>query len=363
MTREPTDLVLRRALLLVGAVAAVTAVLAGLARLGTNVAWGPAHAGAHGLLFVGVFRVVIPLERAVALGHRAALVVPALGAAALVGTLLGVADAAWLAVLGALGLVILNVWIVRRTSAAFTWLMLLGSLSLVTADLMLALGAATFEVVPGWIAFLVLTIAAERLELSRLTPTPEWAADLHVVLAVAVAVLAAAGALWPEAWRALGVVLASLAAWQLRFDVARWTVRQRGLPRYVATGVLGGAAWLLVGGALLSAHGLPPAGPIYDAILHAGLVGYVLSMVMAHAPLILPAVAKIRLPPSRLFYLPLGTLWLGLAVRLAGDLSGRPELRLGGSILDAVALALLPAAVFVSRTTYGHAAPLVPAHR
>ena len=67
----------RRALLLVAAATALTAVLGGLARLGLMVAWGPRHAMAHGPLFVlGVFGTVISLERAVALGARWSLVAP-----------------------------------------------------------------------------------------------------------------------------------------------------------------------------------------------------------------------------------------------------------------------------------------------
>ena len=80
-------------------------------------------------------------------------------------------------------------------------------------------------------------------------------------------------------------MLIAIGAWELRFDLARRTVARPGLPRFAALGVLAGAAWLVVAGVLLVRHGLPPAGPMYDAVLHAVFVGFVLSMVFAHAPI------------------------------------------------------------------------------
>ena len=61
---------LRRGLLLLVAAALVTGVLAGLARLGIFVAWGPRYVSLHGtLLVLGAFSTVIGVERAVALGQ------------------------------------------------------------------------------------------------------------------------------------------------------------------------------------------------------------------------------------------------------------------------------------------------------
>jgi hypothetical protein len=84
-----------------------------------------------------------------------------------------------------------------------------------------------------------------------------------------VAAVAAACALVPLGTRAAGGLLVALAMWQLRFDVARRGLRRPGLPRFAALGVLAGTIWLVVAGALLALRGLPPAGPLYDAVLHA----------------------------------------------------------------------------------------------
>lgn len=341
----------RRALLLVAAAAALTAVLSGLARLGVLVGWGPRYAFEHGPLFVlGVFGTVISLERAVALGGGWSFLAPGAGAAAAVAMLGGQAWAPWAAALSALALVGVNAAIVRRQSAPFTWLMLLGSAVLLVGDVLWARGGPVFTVVPTWAAFFVLTIAAERLELSRLAPTPRWASRALLALSVALALFACASALGAAgASRAMGAAMALTGAWQLRYDLARRTLRQPGLPRYAAAGVLLGAAWLVVSGALFAREALPPAGPGYDAALHGVFVGYVLSMVFAHAPIILPAVARVSVPFSPLLYAPLAAVHLGLLARVAGDLGDHLGARQLGAVATALGVALLPLAVLVSR--------------
>lgn len=345
------EILLRRGLLLLIASAAVTGVFAGLGRLGVAFAWGPAFASDHGpLLVLGTFGTVIALERAVALGRASALVAPAIGATAAVGILAGARWAPWAATASAFALVVLNALIVRKQSAAFTWLMLLGSLMLLVGDALWASGRPVFQVVPAWLTFFVLTIVSERLELSRLVPTPRWATGALVALA-SMLVLASVGcSVGVElAPRLLGLTLVPIALWQLRFDLARRTVRRPGLPRFAALGVLLGAAWLLVTGALLAVNGLPAAGPQYDAALHGVFVGYVVSMVFAHAPIILPAVARMNVPFSPWLHVPLAILHLGLAARVAGDLAGQAHLRRVGGIANAVALAAFVVAVVASR--------------
>jgi hypothetical protein len=157
--------------------------------------------------------------------------------------------------------------------------------------------------VPWWIAFFALTIGGERLELSRYlkrAPAVRFAFLLIAALLV----------ITPLAPRAMGAVLVLLALWLFAFDLARITVRQTGLPRYVAVCLLSGYAWLALGGALLA------AGIAYDAALHAIFVGFVFSMVFGHAPVILPAVLRIALPYRGVLYLPLALLHASLAIRV-----------------------------------------------
>jgi hypothetical protein len=102
-------------------------------------------------------------------------------------------------------------------------------------------------------------------------------------------------------------------------------------------------------GLLLTVLGLPAAGPSYDAILHAVFVGFVLSMVFGHAPLILPAVARIALPFHRVLYAPLLLLHIGLLARCSGDLALVPWLRQAGGLLNALALVAFVAGALWAR--------------
>jgi hypothetical protein len=133
--------------------------------------------------------------------------------------------------------------------------------------------------------------------------------------------------------------LLGLAVWLVRQDIARRTVRGKGLTRFIAVALLSGYVWLAVGGAVaLAAGGLQPGTRGYDAALHALLIGFVFSMVFGHAPIIFPAVLHVAVPYHPSFYLPLVLLHGSLLVRLVGDASGRFEvLRIGGA-LNALAL-------------------------
>jgi hypothetical protein len=54
-----------------------------------------------------------------------------------------------------------------------------------------------------------------------------------------------------------------------------------------------------------------------DAALHALALGFVFSMMLGHAPVILPAIARVKVLFSRLYYLPLALLHVSLVIRLA----------------------------------------------
>jgi hypothetical protein len=76
-----------------------------------------------------------------------------------------------------------------------------------------------------------------------------------------------------------------------------------------------------------------------DAALHALGLGFIVSMLMGHAPVILPAIARIKLRFSPWFYLPLLALHLSLLLRLgAGSVDF--SMRALGAVGNAAAIAL-----------------------
>lgn len=331
----------RLPLLAFGFVALFVGTGAGLARLGWAMPDAASAAAAlHGpLMICGFFGVVIALERAVAIGRAWAYGGPLLAGMGTAATVHGAAPAApWLYLAGSVLLLAASLDVLRRQRERFLLVIAVAAACWTLGTALWAAGAAVHQVVGWWLAFLVLTIAGERLELSRFMPPSRTAQ--RVFDAIVVALLA--GLLgWSTAWGAplAGAALLALAAWLLRQDIARRTVRQQGLTRFIAVCLLSGYFWLGTGGALIAVFGLVPGSAAYDAALHALLLGFVFAMVFGHAPIIFPAVLRVAVPYHPVFYAPLLLLHLSLALRLAGHAGGGFELRRWGALLSALALA------------------------
>ncbi len=183
-------------------------------------------------------------------------------------------------------------------------------------------GRTIGDIVPWLAAFLILTIAGERLELARVAFLGKRAADGLVAAAALRSPCAAVSVWWAgPGWRLTGLGMVALAAWLALHDVARRTVRGTGLPRFAAACLLAGYAWPAVAGAIWLAAGRPASTGFYDAALHAVFLGFVISMVFGHAPVILPAVLRVRLPYHPILYAPLALLHASLLVRVVGDLA------------------------------------------
>ena len=82
------------------------------------------------------------------------------------------------------------------------------------------------------------------------------------------------------------------------------------------------------------------AGPRYDAMLHSIFLGFVFSMIFAHAPIILPTITGLALPFQNAFYLHAGLLHLSLLLRIAGDLGLSFSLQQWGGLVNALAILL-----------------------
>lgn len=343
-----------------GALALVAALGAGLVRLGWSLPGPfPGWAARHGPLLVsGFLGTLIGLERAVGLGRRWAYGAPVLAAcgslALLAGGLLpaGAAGssgsgafpaglllraAPWL--YSASGLVLTAAFgtIYRIRPSLPVLVMGTGALAWAVGNGVWAAGEPLARAVPWWAGFLVLTIAGERMELAHIRGSSGGAAAGIGVLAAGMA-LSLGSVRAGAAVAGAGMVLLSL--WLLRRDLAWRTVRQPGLARYIAICLLLGHGWLGIGGLMWLAWAPRfGAGPWYDAMLHAVFVGFVMSMIFGHAPVIFPAVLGGSVRFGRLFYGPLALLHASLALRVAGDLGPSP-LRAWGGLLNVAAIAL-----------------------
>lgn len=289
-------------LLLLAFVALAAGIAGGLARL-TPLPVPIIVLALHGPLMVsGFLGTVISLERAAALQRVWAYAAPLLAGLGGVLVAAGFPREGFAAmVLAALLLLVAGFVLLRRQPSLEMATLLGGAVAWLMGNLGLLLG---YPAVPWWIAFFALTIGGERLELSRDLKRAPWVRNAFMALAAALLFA-------PLEPPLLGVALVLLALWLAAFDIARVTVRQAKLPRYVALCLLAGYVWLAFGGALIALEWA------YDAALHAIFVGFVFSMVFGHAPVILPAVLRTPLSYHPVLYVPLALLHASLAVRVA----------------------------------------------
>ena len=314
----------------------------------------------HGeLMVLGFLGTLIALERAVALGGTWGYLAPVAAGAGGLAIVIGAPGEVGEVLIGCGGVVLAAIFVavhriqpslhnVVLASAAVCWV--------VAAGLWIA-GWDISKFVPWLIGFLVLTITGERLELSRMTGTSRrgrllfaaaaglFAAGLLASLAAGPAPAAPGGPV-PAGIRIAGGGLIALALWLARYDVARRTIRGHGVTRYMAAALLAGYAWLAVAGGLFAGMGQMAVGGAYDlgaydAELHAVFLGFVMSMIFAHAPVIVPSVLRRPLPFRGFLYIPLVLLHVSLILRLAGgDWAGNAGAWQWGGSLNEVAVFL-----------------------
>lgn len=339
-------------LLMLGALALFVGLCGGLWRLGWLLPHGESLARLHGPLMIsGLFGTLISLERAVALARPWAYLGPL---AAGVGSLLLIAGlpqvfgaAAYLLASGVLAAACLV--ILRQQPALFIGTMLFGALAWLAGNLLWLLGGAVSELVGWWLVFLILTIAGERLEMSRLLPRKAGGELLFVVGLGLLAVGARNGLMTENGATLFGFGLLATAIWLLRHDIARRTVRQGGQTRFFAVCMLLGYTWLGFAGFALLLHAPATTAFGYDIALHAVLIGFVISMVFGHALIILPAVTQWRVVHTPLLYGPLTLLHVAMLLRALSGLADWLFSRQISGLLTV--LAIISFVIFVAVTT------------
>lgn len=306
----------------------------------------------HGMLLVlGFVGTLISLERSVALGRPAGYLAPALlgiGALVLISPApLTIGQALLVAGAAAMAGVYVPLWRRQRDDAVLV--QALGAVLATGAATLWLGGVAIPALLPWLVGFIVLTIAGERLELARLAMGPGAGTRL-VLLSSAVVVAVVASLLWPPvATPVLGLALLVLVAWLATHDVARRTVRSTGLVRFMAASMLAGYVWLAVAGGVWLLQGPVSEGTGYDAVVHAVFLGFTLSMIMAHAPVILPAVIRRPMGYHPLLLVPAVALHASLVLRLwVGDALGVPlAWQVGGAVNIASLLAFVGVVVWL----------------
>lgn len=281
----------------------------------------PEIAARHGFLMVsGLFGTLISLERTLILKQNGWLAIPLISALSVLFLLLHTPGLGLtLQILASLGLATLYIkqWFQYREK--YFLILVLSAWAWAFSALVLLSGNGFAAASMWYLLFLLFTIVAERLEISRFISVPSWAQPFLTILLLTVFI----AQILPFHWGAnfiSGLLLALIAWWLLQFDIANINLRKTGFFLYTGSTLFAGYIWLMLSGVLMA---LPLSAPYhYDAVLHSFFIGFAMSMLFAHAPIIFPALLKLRLKPFHpAFYVPVWATHLLLLIRLYADYS------------------------------------------
>ena len=332
---------------------------AGAALLGLNATPGASFAADHGPLMVfGFLGGAIGLERTVAVRTTWAWAGPVCHVAGVLGILAGLPRGVP-AVFFAAGFLVLGfiyVTIYRRQASLAIVVQAAGVIGGVAAAALWAMGPGFAAAMPLCALYAVATIIGERMELARVTMAGTRAENQLTLLVLGLAAASVIYVLAPAVgYRVMGLVLIVIAAATARVDVAKNLVRSKGLPRYSAACMLAGYAWLALGGYFWLLYG-QATGFAYDASVHAIFLGFVMSMIFAHAPIIITSVIRRRLPYRAALYLPVGLLHGGLAVRVLADCAEHnTAFQTGGVVTIVAVLAFIACGIVFTKQEARHA--------
>lgn len=329
----------RQALLILPLVllAAITGIWAGWFRIGWT-SHTLAVSGEHGAIMVGCFLgTLISLERAAALKNKYIFLIPVLSGSSLLVFLLGFRIEAYLLlIMGSIGYAGMMAHVLWRFSETHFLLLFAGAVCWLIGNLMLVFWQMYPVAVSWWIAFLLLTITAEMLELSRFLPFTLLKRNL-LYLALGIYAISLLMPFHGNGRYLSGIGLVCIALWLLHYDMARKAIKKEGIHRYSGILLLTGFIWLLASGLFMLWDDV--YGPLYDTALHAFFIGFVFSMIFAHGPAILPAVLGFSVKP----YHPILYMWFvllqgSLSLRITANFLSAFELRKWAGLLNGIAI-------------------------
>jgi len=336
---------IRFPLLAMGMISLILGMWIGVQRIGwslpiPNVNWVFIHGP---LMICGFLGTVIGLERAVAQNKLFFFLGPlftGLGAIFMLASLPASFSAIFI-ILGSVILIINFIVVLQKFPTMHSSVMALGAILFFVGNVLWFFGYPIPNIVMWWMGFLVLTIAGERLELSRLLQLSQpvkWFFYLNVLIFLTGVIVTTFD--FSVGIKVSGVGMILFAYWLLQYDMARKSIKVIGQHRFIALALIIGYIWIGVGGILSIIFGNVQAGPYYDAILHAVLIGFVFSMIMGHAPIIFPAILRVTMKFSNRFYIHLGLLHIALAIRIVSDILEWEFGRQWGGMLNGISILL-----------------------
>lgn len=275
----------------------LTGIFSGWFRIGWNFPVS-LPSGEHGALMVGSFvGTLICLERSVSYPNKIALFVPVLNSLSILFFLLSMPNTAYLFLLaGSAGLISIYYFIYVKHKGLHILIMLIGALCYLIGNALLYKTSFYPLTVMWWIAFLFFTITGERLEFSKFLLNKNIFLKQFVLLGfLGVFLVSIVMPFHSFGGYLTAVSFIGTALWLLKYDMAKHSIKKPGQSFYSGLLLITSYFWLIVTGLFFAAGTY--LGSYYDASLHSFFLGFVFLMIFAHAPVILPAVLKLKISP------------------------------------------------------------------
>ncbi|MCV9387883.1 hypothetical protein [Reichenbachiella ulvae] len=294
----------------------------------------------HGAIMTGSFLgTLILMERIVTLQRKWLFAFPLVNVSSLLFYYMGWHQAAFLClILGALGLFYVFHLIHQKSPNLPHKIMWVGAAAWLLGNTNLLLMGAYAHSILWWMAFLLLTIAGERLELAQFLPVSKGKRAILLVL-LGTFVVACMLPYHLGGNYVAGVALLLISLWLMRYDMIRQSIKKPGIHRYSAVSLLLGYVWLGLSGL---SYGLDASGTInYDVLIHSFYLGFVFSMIFAHAPFVLPGILKLSYKPYHpILYLWISVFHASLLIRLLGSMLSIPAWKQWGGLANGLCILL-----------------------
>ncbi|GAB4185631.1 MAG: hypothetical protein OHK0057_09500 [Thermoflexibacter sp.] len=237
--------------------------------------------------------------------------------------------------IGSTAMVGIAIYFILKYKESYHYLLLGGAVLLWMGNFKLLLNSFYPTTIPFLMGFFLLVIVGERLEMSRFLPVSKFKINILWALIM----IWVAGVLFisfhSQFFAFASVLLSLIALWLLQNDMPKHSIKKAGLHRFVGINLIIAYLWLFIFGIW---QFLPlKIAFAYDAYLHLFFIGFVLSMVLAHAPVILPSVLKLGVKPFYSgLYVWVSAMQISLIIRIIGDVNGNLAWRKIGGVLNGV---------------------------
>jgi hypothetical protein len=329
----------------------ITGLLAGLHRIGWTLPLGEVSPN-HGAIMVGGFLgTLITLEKIIPLKRNILYVFPIVSGASVFLFFVGVPTYSVVClVIASAGLsIIFFIYWVRERSMIYL-LMAAGAVCWLAGNVLLFIYNFYPISLPWWMAFVLLIITSERLELMKFLPVSKTQKFIFLGMLLTFPI----GCM--ISFHGVGNYFAALSLggvsiWLMRHDVVALNLKKPDLPGFMGVALLSGYFALLLSGLFLLLLTDQPLG--YDTIVHSFFIGFVFSMIFAHGPVIIPGVFGISFKPyHKIYYLWLGLLHISWITRTTGNFLMDLNLRKLSGVISLIAILgyLTTVAVLVIRS-------------